>query len=79
MNVEIVKKNQPSISAMVVHSCLQESWKERKYLIVIKIKWYSYDPTFFKIKFFTIKMSIDEIQVVIKSACYSMLLILLYR
>lgn len=43
---------------------------KRKYLIVIKIKWYSYDPTFFKIKFFTIKMSIDEIQVVIKSACY---------
>lgn len=30
---------------------------------------------FSKLSFFTIKMSIDEIQVVIKSACYSMLLI----
>lgn len=78
MNVEIVKKKTTQ------HFCNGRAFMpagimKRKYLIVIKIKWYSYDPTFFKIKFFTIKMSIDEIQVVIKSACYLMLLILLYR
>lgn len=47
MNVEIVKKKTTQ------HFCngrvlMPAGIMKRKYLIVIKIKWYSYDPTFFQ-------------------------------
>lgn len=78
MNVEIVKKNNP---AFLQWSCIHARRNhEKKVFDCYKDKMIQLWPHFFsKFSFFTIKMSIDEIQVVIKSACYLMLLILLYR